>query len=130
MIDPNRGKYQKWFRQEFKMAGIILQEFGGKEYADALTWADADYQAFRFRCDGVSLVFYPHTTRGTGNVSCRVRDDGSKDKKKMLTILSLLHAGTGYNNTFYCKAHNDWSRDDKVLRSRGLAPGWAMEAAR
>lgn len=125
MIDPNKGRYQKHFKHEWLMAELILKEFCGE-----LKWSDADYEAFRFRCDGVSLIFYPHKTSGTGNISCRVRDAGSKDAVKLRDVLALLRIGAGFCNTFSRKLHDDWEYTSRLANRLRLQYGWANESAR
>ena len=71
------------------------------------------YEIATVKGEGVSLLIYPHKTTGTGNVSARARDNGSKDKKKARAVLTALKRGDGLPedikwkvatfNTFYCK---------------------------
>jgi hypothetical protein len=63
--------------------------------------------------DGVRLVIYPHKTSSTGNVSARVRDNGSKNKARAREVMLAMNRGEGLPeeirwrvatfNTFYAK---------------------------
>lgn len=63
--------------------------------------------------DGISILIYPHKTSGTGNISARVRDNGSRDKAKARAIMLAMKSGEGLPedvrwkvssfNTFYAK---------------------------
>ncbi|WBF05239.1 hypothetical protein [Burkholderia phage CSP3] len=122
--DPNAGKYQRMAKREFAIARRALADAGGE-----LTWSTHDYEAFRFVAPGVCLIFYPHTTSSTGNVSIRVRDSGSNDKARAARLMALLYIGAGNNNTFSWKGMNF----NDVLRfkqSAGLEYGWAEKEVR
>lgn len=90
MSDIRAGKYQSfgYIRQLFRHAGKILEGLG------TLEWGTHDYQAFTFKSDKVSLVFYPHKVKTTGNHHLRVRDQGSKDKKQAYTYMQALSEST------------------------------------
>jgi hypothetical protein len=97
-MDKNAGKYDKIYKKEFELAANILANDGG-----LLEWSMHDYQAFTYKGDGVSLVFYPHKTSAL-NYHLRVRDNGSKNKAKANRLMKKLDDGTGYNCTFTKKA--------------------------
>lgn len=59
--------YKKYFAEEFELAKAALKPLGGEVY-----WVDHDYEAFRYKADGVLLIFYPHQTTA-GNHHLRVR---------------------------------------------------------
>jgi hypothetical protein len=62
---------------------------------------------------GIRLVIYPHKTSSTGNISARVRDNGSKDKARAREVMLAMKRGAGLPeeirwrvatfNTFYTK---------------------------
>lgn len=95
MSDPDAGKYNKLFKQQFAIATETLAQRDGQ-----LEWVRHDYQAFIYREPGVCLVFYPHKTSGTGNRHIRVRDQGSKDKKLAKELMESLDRAAGFNCTF------------------------------
>lgn len=120
--DPNAGKYQRLAKHEFAMAQMVLK--GGK-----IEWSENDYEAFRFVSPDVCLIFYPHKTSSTGNVSIRVRDSNSKNKASAKNLMSILYIGAGNNNTFMWKGMslNDVAR---IADNNGLQFGWADEKVR
>ncbi|AOJ09622.1 hypothetical protein WS71_20095 [Burkholderia mayonis] len=106
-------------KREFAIALNVLADAGGE-----LTWSAHDYEAFRFAAPGVRLIFYPHTTSSTGNVSIRVRDSGSKDKKRAAHLMALLYIGAGNNNTFSWKGMN-FNSVLRIKQAAGIEYGWA-----
>jgi len=72
-----------------------------------------DYEIATVKGEGVQLVIYPHKTSGTGNLSARLRDNGSKDKSKARHVMLAMKNGEGLPeeirwkvatfNTFYAK---------------------------
>jgi hypothetical protein len=117
--DPNAGKYQKMAKREFAIAGRVLAEAGGE-----LTWSTHDYEAFRFVAPGVRLIFYPHRTSSTGNISIRVRDSGSSNTKLAARLMARLHIGSGNDNTFSWKGM-DLNAMLRVKDAERLEWGWA-----
>jgi hypothetical protein len=122
--DPNAGKYQRMAKREFAIARRVLADAGGE-----LEWSTHDYEAFRFVAPGVRLIFYPHTTSSTGNVSIRVRDSGSNDKARAARLMALLYIGAGNNNTFSWKGMN-FNAVLRIKQDAGLEYGWAEQGAR
>lgn len=117
------GKYRQWFKHEFAMAELVLKNAGGQ-----LQWSQNDYEAFRFVAPRVCIIFYPHKTSGTGNVSCRVRDAGSQDKNKAKRLMNQLYVGAGHNNTFSQNNQGHFGAHDWA-RQTGTKFGWADEEA-
>lgn len=97
MGDPLAGKYHNHYAGEFDLACALFRQlpFEGK-----LEWSKNDYEAFVYKSPLVSLIFYPHKVRGTGNYHIRIRDHGSKDKALMEFISAYLDYGSGFNRTF------------------------------
>ena len=120
MKDHNAGKYNKHYKDEFKMAETILQP-----YAGSLTWSEIDYEAFRFVSPEVTLIFYPHMTSSL-NYHLRVREQNSKNKELANKLMSLLHIGSGHWCTFTRKHHN-YNQDFKVAKEHKLEFGWARD---
>lgn len=118
MSDPNKSNYAKWYKQEFAMAQRVLGQHG------TLEWATADYEAFRFKCEGVQLIFYPHQTKSTGNHNIRIRDSGSKNKELAQELMYMASIGAGNNNTFHSKFHN-LNEEGNFARKNGINYGWA-----
>lgn len=121
--DPNAGKYQRIFRDEFRMAQLVLATAGGK-----LEWSAADYEAFRFTSPTATLIFYPHKTSSTGNISVRVRSQGSKDAKRAAELMMRLRIGSGYYNTFTTKGANTTGEEAALCKREKLEMGWARAA--
>lgn len=90
MRDKLAGKYKSIYKSEFNLAKKILKDFEGK-----LEWSNSEYEAFTFKSDNLSLIFYPHRT-SAGNYHIRVRGKG----KNLESVLKLLHEKSGYNCTF------------------------------
>lgn len=71
------------------------------------------YEIATVKGDGVQLIIYPHKTTGTGNVSARLRNNGSKDKAAARRVMIAMKNGEGLPedirwkvatfNTFYAK---------------------------
>lgn len=91
MVDPMRGKYtQKGaFKAEFECAKKRLKHLGGE-----VTPGVHDYEAFIYRADGIRLIFYPHTVKGTGNRHIRVRSAANTDPKKLRAAIFALAENT------------------------------------
>lgn len=49
-------------------------------------WVDTAWQLFKFKCDGVCLVFYPHKSTA-GNRHVRVRDENSTNRGLAETLM-------------------------------------------
>ncbi len=96
MVDPNAGKYQRLYQDEFDMAKRVLTDSG---VVGVMEWSNHDWQAFTFQADGLCLVFYPHKTTA-GHHHIRVRDQGSKNHKQSHRLRKLLHRESGPNCTF------------------------------
>lgn len=122
--DPMAGKYQKPFKHEFLMAQLILKGKGGE-----LSWSTKDYEAFTFTADGVRILFYPHKTSSTGNVQCRVRDHGSKNKLLARKIMAELYVASGHSVTFYCKGLGPNEAGDLAGKEAWMNAGWAHKQA-
>lgn len=121
--DPNAGKYQRIFDEEFRVAELVLKPYGGQ-----LVWSDKDYEAFRFVSPNVTLLFYPHKTSSTGNISCRVRDQNSKDKKKAAELMIRVKVGNGHWTTFTQKNNPTHEAEFALCQRENLKMGWAREA--
>ncbi len=79
------------YGEEYKAAKIVLSSELGK-----FKWLTCDYQAFTYKSDDVSLVFYPHKTTA-GNHHIRVRNQNSKNKDKAYQLMKSL-----YDSSFDC----------------------------
>lgn len=123
--DPQAGKYQKWFQHEWLMADLILKPLGG-----TLTWSGKDYEAFLFTSEGVRILFYPHKTTSTGNIQCRIRDHGSKNKLEARRLMALLYIASGHSVTFYCKGLHAVEATKLAGKHEWERAGWANTAAR
>ncbi len=121
--DPNAGQYQRAFKVEFCIAELILKPYGG-----TLTWGTNDYEAFQYTSEKATLLFYPHKTSGTQNVSCRVRDKGSKDKAFATELMMRLRIGSGHCNTFHQKNNPTYAEQHEICQREGLEHGWARKA--
>lgn len=62
MSDTQVGQYHKYWKSEFNLASELLDKLplDGK-----LEWSKNDYEAFSYKSEKVSLIFYPHTVKGT-----------------------------------------------------------------
>lgn len=67
--------------------------------SQGLEWSKHEYQAFVFKSENVSLVFYPHKT-SAGHYHIRVRDQGSKNKAEAKRLMWELDEAAGFNCTF------------------------------
>lgn len=123
--DPNAGKYNKMFDEEFRIAQLVLKPYGGQ-----LIWCTNDYEAFRFVSPAVTILFYPHKTSSTGNISCRVRDQGSKNKKLAAELMIRLKVGSGHWTTFTQKSNATHNEESDLCKREGLEMGWAREQVR
>jgi hypothetical protein len=66
-----------------------------------VTLSTHNYEIATVKGDGVQLVIYPHKTSSTGNLSARLRDNGSKDKAKARRVMLAMKVATF--NTFHAK---------------------------
>jgi hypothetical protein len=90
-MDINKKQYKKLYKNEFQLATKVL--------GVGVEWSPHDYEAFIYKKDTVSLVFYPHRT-SAGNYHIRVRDNGSKDKELAKRLMFNLDIEAGNNCTF------------------------------
>ena len=97
MNDPNKGKYRKWYSDEYRIAKEVLAHEHGK-----LEWSKNDYEAFRFTSEHLVLIFYPHKT-SAGNYHLRVRDQHSKNRIHAFQLMRRLDRAAGYNCTMTMK---------------------------
>jgi len=102
----------QWFG-EYHKAVIILAGVDGR-----FEWAEDAYVAFRFYGRDFTLVFYPHTTKSTGNQHIRVRTERGHQTEGAERAIGLLCQSLN-SCTFNCKA------------TRGVWPhhmelGWAQ----
>ena len=86
--DPDRGKYNRVFLDEYNEAIKILQPFI-QYFNGKLMWSRNDFEAFRYIDDGVCLIFYPHKTSAS-NRHIRVRNQCSREKKRAADMLCRL----------------------------------------
>jgi hypothetical protein len=89
--DENKRRYKKEYAEEFRLAQSVLGE--------SVEWSPHDYEAFRYKDEDVSLVFYPHRTTA-GNYHIRIRDNGSKNKQRAIELMQKLDSAAGNNCTF------------------------------
>jgi len=99
----------KSWKDEKKYAAMIAGPLGL-----VVNPSEHPYEILTVKGDGVSLVIYEHKTSSTGNVSARIRDNGSKNKAKAREALVAFKTGAGLPddirwkvatfNTFYCKS--------------------------
>jgi hypothetical protein len=85
-----RAKKENPWLREIGWASTICEPLGCEV-------AEADlskYEIAKIKGDGVSLVIYPHTTSAR-NQHARVRDNGSKDKRKAALIMRAMDHGIG-----------------------------------
>ncbi len=88
MPDPMRGRYCRKgaFLAEFNAARERLADLGG-----TLEEGVHDFEAFTFNVPGkLRLIFYPHTTRSTGNRHIRVRTSGKFDPQTLRAAIFAL----------------------------------------
>lgn len=122
MKDPNAGKYQRIFREEFEMAERVLRQFGG-----TLKWSSNDYEAFRYTNQDVGLLFYPHTNKNTRNRSIRVREQASQNKAKAAELMVRLRIGAGFCNAFKQNNTHTWLAETLLCQRENLTMGRARE---
>lgn len=108
------SKKRAW-QDEYDVAALVLKDEPG-----GLEWATDDYVAFRYREPTVRIVFYPHKTSAM-NHHLRVRDEGSKDKKRFKQLIARLYVGSGLTCTFSIK-HGGVPQPPK-----GIEYGWAVQ---
>jgi hypothetical protein len=103
-VNLRRGlmNIKKQYRKEYELAKRNLANEPG-----ALVWVKHEYQLFKYSENCVRLVFYPHKTKGTGNIHVRVRDEHSKDKQRADYLMKRLDDSAGNNCTFTRK-HKVW----------------------
>jgi hypothetical protein len=87
MADPLKGLYtqKRYFRHEWNLAQERLAPLGGK-----LEPGVHDYEAFIFTAPGLRLIFYPHTTKSTGNQHIRVRASKCTDRNMLKRAIYAL----------------------------------------
>ncbi len=110
-------KKRRGWQDEYDVAALVLKEEPG-----ALEWATDDYVAFRYREPDVRIVFYPHRT-SAGHYHLRIRDEGSKDKRRFATLAESLYVGSGFSCTFQMK------NSGSLGTSADVEPGWAAQEA-
>lgn len=121
MADPHKGKYTRkgLFGREFEKARERLAPLGG-----TLEPGVHDYEAFIWTAPGVRLIFYPHTTKGTGNRHIRVR--ASLDTNKAL-LKQAIYALAENSCTFGFPTQRQWHDEGVSLKLRRERE--ALEAA-
>lgn len=82
----------------------------------ALQLSSAPYEVAVLSGDDFRLLIYPHTTKGTRNQHLRVRDHGSKNKRRAQAVIAVLDRAAGFNCTFSFHWPNNplahqWARD-------------------
>lgn len=104
----------------FKVASVVLANEPGHLY-----WAADDYVAFRYieEFSTVRIVFYPHRTSAS-NYHLRVRDEGSKDKRRAELLMKRLDIGAGHSCTFTRKNAPRIYTD-----TEGKEYGWGVKEA-
>lgn len=76
----------------------------------------ADYEAFHAIVDGIRLIFYPHTVRGTGNSHIRLRNGHTKRQNEFLCLAAILQSSQSPQSTFHVKNHHMLSVYTDVVR--------------
>jgi len=66
----------------------------------------AKYEAFHAIVDGIRLIFYPHTVRGTGNGHLRLRNGHTKRQNEFLCLAAILQSSQSPQSTFHVKNHH------------------------
>lgn len=100
--DPNRRRYHKLFKAEFKAAQERLRPLGG-----VLLPGEHDYEAFVWSHDGgLRLIFYPHKVRTTGNVHIRVRSVGDNQALLRKAIFALAENSCTFQYPMDRALHN------------------------
>jgi hypothetical protein len=122
MSDPNRGKYKKYFLDEFRQ----MEDYLIILYNGSLTWSEADYEAFCYKTDDIRLIFYPHKT-SAGHYHIRVSDGGSKNKIRAKAIMEVIQLDMPNCSTFHQKNNHfsTWYSGDekKQQEARKVAAG-------
>src|SRR5574343_1585571 len=67
---------------------------------------EADYEAFHAIVDGIRLIFYPHTVRGTGNGHVRLRNGHPKRQNEFLCLAAILQSSQSPQCNFHVKNHH------------------------
>lgn len=105
------------WQDEFDVASAVLKDEPG-----TLEWATDDHVAFRYREPDARLVFYPHRTSAR-HYHIRIRDEGSKDKRRFHELAARLFVGSGASCTFQVK------NGGTPTPPAGLEYGWAAKQA-
>lgn len=79
------------------LAASILKDCGGDFYS-----SDAEYELYKYKEAGVTLVFYRHKTTA-GHYHTRVMNQNSKNKIRARELIAKLYQESGNNCTFSCK---------------------------
>lgn len=120
MGDPNRKTYKKVYMDEFKIASNFLIN----RYDGELKWADADYEVFIYTTKDIRIIFYPYKASGA-LYHIRVRDGGSKNKKRAQAIMDILQIDMPPGKSFHQKNNHccNWYSDseNKKQQIRKLA---------
>jgi len=66
----------------------------------------AKYEAFHAKVDGVRMIFYPHTVRGTCNSHLRLRNGSTKRQNEFLCLAAILQSSQSPQSTFHVKNHH------------------------
>ena len=66
----------------------------------------ADYEAFHAIIDGIRLIFYPHTVKGTGNCHLRLRNGHTKRQNEFLCLAAILQSSQSPQSRFHVKNHH------------------------
>lgn len=112
----SKRKRRAW-QDEFDVAALVLKGEPG-----TVEWATDDHVTFRYRDPDVRIVFYPHRT-SAGNYHLRIRDEGSKDKRRFNDLAERLYIGSGFSCTFQMKNSGSLGTSSEV------EPGWAAQEA-
>lgn len=83
-------------KQEMKLVKTVFPDAEVFEVA-------AQYENFHAIVDGVRMIFYPHTVRGTGNSHTRVRNGTPKLEDKFAKLVAILTLAKPINCTFSVK---------------------------
>src|SRR4051812_47202107 len=66
----------------------------------ALHLSNAAYEVATITGPDFRVLIYPHTTSGTRNQHLRVRDHGSRNKRRAQAVMAVLNRAAGFNCTF------------------------------
>lgn len=80
-ISKNRGAWM----HEKHVASVRLSDLGG-----AIGWSDKQYVAFTWTHEKLTLIFYPHQTKSTGNYHIRVRKGRCTDRGLLVRAIFAL----------------------------------------